>query len=146
MRLNTHKRLKTAVYKSETITNLQRIYKPLYKTKIKSSVLFASARHYVSNRKESKDQTIISSVFNRWNHKTFNYLLHEGYQFHKTQRLTVKVSHIDLNVTEITNINDGITSNAVHLNKHNHTRRYRNHINLLAWTLRVQFEPYLNAA
>ena len=125
LRFNTHKRLKTAVEKSETTTTLQRIHKPLYKTKIKSSVLFASARHYVSHRKESNDQTIISSVFNRWNHETLNYLWHEGYQFHETQRLTEKVSHVDLNFTEITNINDGITSNTLHLNEHNHARRYQ---------------------
>ena len=68
------------------------------------------------------------------------------WQFHETQKLTEKVSHVDLNFTEITNINDGISSNTLHLNKHNHARRNRNYINLLASTLRVQFEPYLNAA
>ena len=146
LRLNTHKCLKTAVDKSETTTNLQRIYEPLYKTKMKSSILFAPARHHVSNRKKSKGQTIISSVFNRWNHGTLNYLWYEGYQFHETQKLTEKVSHVYLNFTEITNINDGITSYTLYLNKHNHARRYRNYINLLASTLRVQFEPYLNAA
>ena len=146
LRCSTHKRLKTAVDKSETTTTLQRLYTHLYKTKIKSSVLFATARHHVSNRKKSKDQTIISNAYNRWNHEILNYLWHKGYQFHETQRLTAKVSHVDLNFTEITSISDGIISNTLHLNKHNHPRRYRNYINLLASTLRVQFEPYLNAA
>ena len=73
-----------------------------------------------------KGQTSISSVFNRWNHDTLNYHWYEGYQFQEKQGLTEKVSHVELKFTEITNINDGITSNTLHLNKHNHARRYRN--------------------